>query len=336
MAIKLRKCFFAGTNLGRRVPADLKDYFASHNVELVTNKLGKDLNEGELIAALQGMDAVLAGIEPYTEKVLQASPQLKIIARIGVGYDNIDVRAATKRGIFITWTPITDFAAAEAEHTFALLLAFTHKIPMMNRDVREGNWQPEKWGLELDEVYHLTLGIVGLGRIGSEVAKRAVAFRMRVVYFDSIRRPDLEADLGVKFVSLEELLENSDIVSVHIPLNEKTRNMINADALSKMKKTAFIINTARGPIIDEQALLRALREKRIAGACLDVLSEEPPSKNHPFYKLKDELPNLLLTPHVGYGPYTGRIMSSTAAEDIVRVLDGERPKYLLNSELLNR
>jgi phosphoglycerate dehydrogenase-like enzyme len=329
----LRKCFFAGTNLGRRVSADLIDYFASNDVELVTNKFGRDLSEEELIDALQGMDAVLAGIEPYTEKVLRSLPMLKVIARIGVGYDNIDIRAATKRGIYITWTPIADFAAAEAEHTFAMLLAFTHKIPLMNQDVRQGNWRPEKWGFELDEVYHLTLGILGLGRIGGEVAKRALAFRMRVLYFDSVRRADLEASLAVKFVSMDELLETSDILSIHVPLNEKTRNLIDENAISRMRKTAFIINTARGPIIDEKALLKALQENRIAGACLDVLSEEPPSKNHPFYKLNDDLPNLILTPHVGYGPYTGRIMSAVAAEDIVRVLNGEQPKYLLNSDL---
>jgi lactate dehydrogenase-like 2-hydroxyacid dehydrogenase len=330
----LRKCFYAGTNFGRRVPTELKDYFASHGVELYTNQSEKDLNETELIEALKGMEAVLAGIEQYTEKVLAAAPQLKIIARMGVGYDNVDVPAATKRGIYVTWTPIPDFAYAEAEHTFALLLSFTHKIPLMNRDVRDGKWDSEKWGVLLEDIYHLTLGVIGLGRIGSEVARRAIAFYMRVLYYDTMRRPDLEENLGVKFVSMEELLEASDIISIHVPLTSETRNLINADAISRMKRTALIINIARGPIIDERALEKALREERIAGACLDVLSEEPPGEGNPFYKLKDELPNLILSPHVGYGPYTGRLMSMVAADDIIRVLKNEKPKYLINSDLL--
>ncbi|GBC74898.1 Hydroxypyruvate reductase [archaeon HR06] len=329
----MSKCLI-GLPLGGRFPKDIKDYLEAHKIEVIENPYGRKLSEEELMSLIKDCDATLAAAEPYTKKVLEVAKKLKIIARMGVGYDNVDLKAATERGIYVTWTPIPELAYAMAEHTMALILTFVKRIPYMNQEVRKGIWEPEKWGALIEDLYHLTLGLLGVGRIGGEVAKRAKAFGMSIIYYDIVRRKDLEDSLGIKYVSFNDLLSLSDILSIHTPLTPETKGMINEEAINKMKRNAIIINTARGAIIDEKALAKALMENRIAGACLDVLSEEPPTETHVFYKLGDRLQNLILTPHIGYGQHTGRAMGLTAAEDVVRVLRGERPKYLLNIEVI--
>ncbi len=197
-------------------------------------------------------------------------------------------------------------------------------------------WRPSYWGGEIRELYGLTLGLLGVGRIGGEVAKRARAFQMRVIYHDVVRREDLEQSLGMEPVSLERLLSESDVLSIHSPLTPQTRNLIDENALAKMKRFALLVNTARGAIVDEAALASALTEGRLGGACVDTFSEEPPTPSHPFYNLKDRLPNLILTPHSGYGVRTGRAMVSQAAKQIVDALKGGVPENLLNPEALAR
>jgi len=329
----MSKCLI-GLPLGGRFPKEIKDYLEANKIEVIENPYGRKLSEEELINLIKDCDATLAAAEPYTKRVLEVAKKLKIIARMGVGYDNVDLKAATERGIYVTWTPIPELAYAMAEHTMALILTFVKRIPYMNQEVRKGIWEPEKWGTLIEDLYHLTLGLLGVGRIGGEVAKRAKAFGMNIVYYDIVRRKDLEDSLGIKYVSFNDLLSLSDILSIHTPLTPETKGMINEEAINKMKRNAIIINTARGAIIDEKALAKALMENRIAGACLDVLSEEPPTETHVFYKLGDRLQNLILTPHIGYGQHTGRAMGLTAAEDVVRVLRGEKPKYLLNVEVV--
>ncbi len=331
----MQKCLFAPGKLSGRFPSDLKSYFEENGIELIENPFGKIISGEQLTSTIKDYDAVIAGGEPYNASTLKLASKLKIIARVGVGYDRVDLNEATKRGIFVTWTPIPEIARAEAEHTFALILSFEKKIPFMNSEVREGIWEPEKWGASIDDLYHLKLGIVGLGRIGSEVATRAKAFGMNVAYYDVERKNEIENQLGIKFLPLDELLSESDIISLHIPLMPHTRNLMNQNTLGKMKKSAILVNTSRGPIVDSHALYSALNAGVIAGACLDVLDEEPPSSDHVFFRLGNRLPNLILTQHVGYGPFTGRALVYCAAEDVMRVLRGEAPQYLLNKELLN-
>jgi phosphoglycerate dehydrogenase-like enzyme len=178
--------------------------------------------------------------------------------------------------------------------------------------------------------------LLGVGRIGAEVAKRAKAFGMKIIYYDVVRRQDLENSLGMRFVHFDELLSESDVLSIHTPLTPQTHHVIDAKALSKMKKTAIIVNTARGPIIDEKALADALKKGEIAGAALDVFSEEPLTSSHVFHQLGESLPNLIITPHHGIGMYTVRAMIRGAAEEVVTVLSGGEPRYAVNKIVKTR
>jgi len=317
-----------------KFPAELSEIMKAHDIELKVNMLGRTHTEEELIAELADADAVLAGIDPYTARVMDSAKKLKIIARIGAGYDTVDIPAATRRGIYVTYTPIPELSKAVADETFALMLSVSRKIPIMNRHVREGGFDVERMCSIALDIYPLTLGIIGLGHIGAEVGKRARCFGMKVLYYDKVRRQDLERELDLQYMTLEKLLSNSDIVTIHTSLNPETKGMIGEREISLMKKSAVIINTARGPIIQEKPLYDALIEGRLGGAGLSVLSEEPPTPECPFYKLGDRLPNVVLTPHVGAAINTRKIQSLAAAEEVIAVLEGRQPKYLLNKEVL--
>jgi phosphoglycerate dehydrogenase-like enzyme len=329
----LKRCIYAGA---LTLPSELEGFLRGRGVEFAYNPLKRALREEDMASVLKGYDAALAGGEPYTEKVMDAAPDLKIIARTGVGYDQIDVPAATKRGIVVTTTPIPELSYAVAELAIGHLLGFVKRIPQLNRAIRLGEWDRQKWTQEVGDAYHLTLGLLGAGRIGFEVAKRAKALGMHVIYHDVVRMAEVEKAAGAEFVGLDELLSRADAISIHTPLTPATRGMVNREFLGKMKKSAFLINTARGKIVDEGALAEALTEGRIAGACLDVLNEEPPSEKSPFYRLGDRIPNLILTPHAANGPYTFGRMAMAAAEDVARVLEGNPPVYPLNKEALAR
>ena len=332
-----KKCLFT-FRLGdsTKFLTDLSETFKARDIELKVNILGRIHTEEELIAELSDAEAVLAGIDPYTARVMDSAKKLKIIARIGVGYETVDLAAATQRGIYVTWTPIPELAKAVADETFALMLSVLRKVPQLNRHVREGGYDIEMASAISLDIYPLTLGIIGLGKIGAEVAKRAACFGMKVLYYDAIRRQDLEKEWNLQYVPLEELLASSDIVTIHTPLTPETRGMIGKREISLMKKGAVIVNTARGPIIQEQPLYDALVEERLGGAGLSVLSEEPPTPKSPFYKLGDKLPNVLFLPHTGAAINTRRLIALTAAEDVIAVLEGRQPKYLLNKEVLSR
>ncbi len=327
----MKRCLYAGT---LSLPLEVKDHLNRNQVDLVENPYRKTLTEEDLASLLGDFDAVLAGPEPYSERVIQSCRKLKIIARTGVGYDKIDLPAASRRGVYVTWTPIPELAYSMAEQTFGLMLSFVKRISYLNSAVREGRWERAIWSEEVNDLYPLTLGLFGLGRIGSEVARRAKAFGMKLIYFDAVRMADLEESIGIKFVPFDELLSNADILSIHVPLTPDTRTVINEDAIRKMKRNAIVVNTARGAIVDERALANALLEGRLAGAMLDVLTEEPPTERHPFYKLGERIPNLIITPHVGVGRHTLRAMALAAADDVVRALNGEVPKYLLNRDVI--
>ncbi len=284
----------------------------------------------ELLKGVTWCDALLSLLTDKIDKeVLDANPKLKIISNYAVGFDNIDVAYATSKGIPVTNTPGT-LEDAVAEHTFALLLAVTKRIVEADRFTRAGkykNWEPMLFiGTQLKGK---TLGIIGLGRIGSLVAEKAVAMGVTVVYTDIKRNPEFETKFQAKFLSKESLLKTADFVSLHVPLLPSTRHLISSRELKTMKKTAYLVNTSRGPVVDEKALVTALRRKQIAGAAIDVYEFEP--------KLSAglaKLNNVVLTPHIASATIEARqAMSRIAAENILAVLGGKKAITAVNKEV---
>ncbi len=282
------------------------------------------LKGDELTDALNGMDAVLASLDEYSDAVLSspAAAQLKIVARWGVGYDAVDISAATRNGIVVTYTPgLLDEAVAD--YTFALLLSLARRVHEVHVAMRRGEWK-NAWG---EDVGGKTLGIVGFGRIGKAVARRAAGFNMRILAHTP--HPTAGND-GIEFVSLEKLLAESDFVSLHAALTLATHGLIGEAQLRRMKSTAYLINTGRGALLDEAALVRALRENWIAGAALDVFTTEPLPAESPLRAA----PNLLLSPHQSsYARGTGERVSLAAAQSIVDLMNGKRPRNVLNPEV---
>ena len=284
------------------------------------------LTAEELLSLLPGIDAVLASMDHFTGDVCRskAALHLKIISRWGVGYDAIDVPAATEKGIVIAYTPglLND---AVADYAMALLFAVARRIHEGHLTMRAGQWL-SAWG---HDIAGRTLGILGCGRIGQAVARRAGGFNMRLLGCDIA--PNSEAEkAGIEFVGLDQLLAESDFVTLHAALTPQTRGLIGEKELRRMKPSAYLINTARGAIVDEAALLRALDEKWIAGAALDAFAVEPLPADHPLRAA----PNLLLTPHqASFGLETGARVSDAAAQAIVDLLRGGKPRWVVNPEV---
>jgi len=282
------------------------------------------LKGDELLTALTGMDAVLASLDAYSAPALSSSAasQLKIIARWGVGYDSVDVPAATQNGIVATYTPgILDDAVAD--YTFALLLSLARRVHEVHITMQRGEWK-NLWG---SDIGGKTLGIIGLGRIGKAVARRAAGFNMRILAHTPHPSPESK---DIEFVSLEKLLTESDFVSLHAALTPATRGMIGEAQLRQMKRTAYLINTSRGALLDESALIRALQENWLAGAALDVFTTEP----LPADSALRSAPNLLLSPHQSsYARGTGERVSLTAAQAIVDLMNGKKPQNVLNPDV---
>lgn len=284
----------------------------------------------EKVADVEGLLSLLT--ERIDAEVMDAAEGLKVISNYAVGYNNIDVAAATERGIYVTNTPgiLTDTTADAA---FALLMAAARRIPEADRHIRARGWI-HAWGPRMfigTDVHGKTLGILGMGRIGSAIAKRAKGFDMKVIYHDIYRREDLEEELGIAYKSREEVLREADFVSLHVPLTPETHHMIGAGELAAMKETAILINTSRGPVVDEEALYEALRDGAIAGAGLDVFEVEPINPGSPLL----DLDNIVLTPHLASGSVETRTkMAVTAATNLVSVLQGKEPPNLVNPEVL--
>jgi phosphoglycerate dehydrogenase-like enzyme len=285
-------------------------------LELVYPNIGAQLTEAQLLEWLPGIKAALAGSEPYTARVLDAYPQLRVIARVGVGYDAVDVEAATKHGCAVTITPGTNEGSV-AEHAFCLMLGLARELVPQHLALKEGGW-PRRATLPLRG---RTLGIAGLGRIGKAMALRGTAFGMRILAYDPVPDKAFAANHQVTLVPFEQLLAEADYLTLHLPVTKESRYLINRRTLRLMKPTAFLINTARGVIVNEADLLEALRNKQIAGAGLDVFEEEPPGK-HPLF----ELDNVLVTPHAGGADVQSRDdMALSAAQAIVSLARGEWP-----------
>ncbi len=288
----------------------------------------KVLTQEQLIEKLNQYDGVLTLLtDKLTSEVIsKAGSQLKIIANYAVGFDNIDVPAATKKKIYVTNTPGV-LTEAVAEHTFALLMAVAKRVVEADSFVRSGQytiWEP--MGFLGPQLWGKTIGIVGLGRIGSFVAQIAHAgFQMKVLYYDVKRNDEFEMRFSAQFQAIGDILKNSDFITIHVPLLDSTKHLINQDRLKLMKKEAILINTSRGPVVDEKALVEALKNKTIAGAGLDVFENEPALTEG----LKD-LANVVLTPHIASATVEAReAMSNIAAENIMAALEGKEPPNLV-------
>ena len=269
--------------------------------------------------------------ERIDDDLLDHAPQLKIVANMAVGYDNVDVPALTRRGVVLTNTPGV-LTETTADLTFALMLGIARRIGEGDRRVRAGQWPVWSPFVFLGtDVHHATLGIIGLGRIGIEVAKRARGFDMRVLYHNRSQNKDAEEQLGCTRVDMDTLLSESDFVVVLVPLGPQTHRLISAPQLKKMKPTAFLVNAARGPIVDAPALYEALRDNVIAGAALDVTDPEPLPADDPLLTLD----NCLVVPHVGSASIATRTrMATLAAENIAAFLSGRRPPTPVNPQVL--
>ena len=288
----------------------------------------------ELVRGCQGKDALVCLLtEKVDADVLAAAPTVRIVANVAVGYDNLDIAAGTKAGVVMTNTPgVLDDTTADL--AFALLLCTARRLAEGDRLMRTGTWQG--WGIMQllgHDVHHATLGIVGFGRIGRGVARRARGFDMTILYSDEFPAPpEVESELRATRVPFDELLARSDFVTLHTPLLPGTRHLMDAAALRKMKRTACLINTSRGPVVDEAALVQALRDGVIAGAGLDVYENEP--KMSPGL---DKLENAVILPHIGSASYATRgKMSEMAARNVLAFFDGKAPPNALNPEALKR
>jgi len=280
---------------------------------LVFNPTGKPLGEGELIPLLDGCAGCVAGVDYFTARVMENAPGLKVISRYGTGVDRVDLAAARANGVTVCNTPGAN-SQAVADLTFALLLSLVRNIPVLDRKTRMGEW-PRSGGVEL---YGKTLGILGLGAIGKAVARRAGGFSMRVIACDPYTDGGYAQANGIAMVDFDTLVRESDFLSLHLPFTERTRHIISADALGAMKRGAFIVNTARGGLIDEAAVYALLRDGRIGGLGMDVYETEPP-EGSPFF----ELENVVVTPHTAaHTVEATQAMADMSVQNLIDVLSG--------------
>jgi D-3-phosphoglycerate dehydrogenase len=308
----------------------ISDPLGAEGVQLLKKQPGYEVDEltgldkQDLVARIGTYDALIVRSATRADReVIEAGKKLRVIARAGVGTDNIDVEAASQRGIVVTNTPDANTLAA-AEHTMAVLLAICRKIPEADLAVKSGEWGRSRFmGRQL---YGKTLGVVGLGRIGMQVARRAQAFGMKLVAHDPFVAEERARELGIKLLPLKELLQQSDVVTLHTPITEATRGIISKEVLLLFKKTAILVNCARGDLVDEQALASALARKQLAGAALDVFQNEPP-KGSPLLGA----PNLVLTPHLAASTAEAQAeVSLQIARQVIGVLTGDKYENVIN------
>lgn len=281
--------------------------------------------EDEVIAVAADADVVIVQFAPMTRRVIEHLRKCKMIVRYAIGVDNIDLAAATERGIYVVNVP--DYSIDEvSNHAIALLMSLARKITEMNAAVHQGVWNH----IAFKPLYRLegsTLGLIGLGRIPSLVAKKMGNFGLRILAYDPFVSKEYADSLGVELVSLEALAAESDHISIHCPLNDSTRHLVDEKFLHAMKPTAILVNTARGAVVSEEALVKALQEGTISGAAVDVTETEPLQEGHPLLALN----NVIITPHVAwYSEQAVLSLQRKVAEETVRVLRGERPLHVVN------
>jgi D-3-phosphoglycerate dehydrogenase len=296
--------------------------------ELIVAETGE---EAELLQLAPPVDAILTNWKRVTPAVLDAAPGCRLVSRYGVGVDNIAVDHATRLGIPVTNVP--DYCFEEvSDHVMALLLACARRVVKFADDTRQGKWDV-KSGRPIPRLRGQTLGLIGFGRNGRAVAPKARGFGMNIIAYDPYASPEAVAPYGAYTDDLGVLLRESDYVSVHVPLVEATRGLINARVLSQMKPTAYLINTARGPVVDEAALAQALQNKQIAGAALDVLVQEPGDPANPLFSFE----NVIITPHAAfYSEAAIEELQHKATERVVSALRGQTPVSVVNPEVLQQ
>ncbi len=304
--------------------------------EVVLNKKSSAPTRSDILKNITDKDAILCMLSDRIDaEIIDAAPRLKVISSYSTGFEHIDIKEATLRGIYVTYTSDI-LAEATADLTFALILACARNIVNADKYVRKNRWKVG-WMPDLmlgHNVFGATLGIIGLGRIGAAVARRAKGFNMNVLYHNRNRNPRLESELDVRYASLDDLLSQSDYVSIHTSLNNHSFHLIDKSKFEVMKKSAFLINTARGQVVNESDLVKALKSNKIAGAGLDVFEKEPIPKTSPLVKMK----NVILLPHIGSATYQTRSkMAEVAAKNLLAVLNGKEPDpvFLVNPEVRN-
>jgi D-3-phosphoglycerate dehydrogenase len=285
------------------------------------NNTGRPYKKEEMLKLIKDVDGIIIGIDELSAEIIEEANELKVISKYGIGLDNIDINMATNKKIVVTNTPTANVDAV-ADLTFGLILSLARRVPEADRKTKGA-----KWGKIIGKsVWEKTIGIIGLGKIGRQVVKRAKGFEMNILVFDIVKDKKFAQKYGIKYVDLEKLLRKSDYITIHIPLNDATRNMISYEELEKMKKDAFLINTSRGGIVDEKALYDALRDNKLRGAALDVYNNEPLRES----PLK-ELDNVIMTPHIGaYTEEAIENMSIQAAQNLIDVLEGREPQNRVN------
>lgn len=296
----------------RKAPSFLKD----NDCQLVETSRPKPLKEEDLLEEIRGIDGLIVGVDKVTARLIEVSDRLKVISKRGVGVDNIDVKAATEKDIVVTNTPSANLNAV-AELTIGLMFSLIRGIPRADKCLRDKKWKR----IIGDEVEGKILGIIGLGNIGRAVAKKAKGLGMKVLAYDVHQDREFAREQQIEYLPLQELLQKSQIVSLHLPLNSQTRHILNKDNLKSLSEDCYLINTARGELIDENALYELLREGKIRGAALDVFGKEPPFES-PLLSLE----NVVLTSHIG--AYTRKAiekMDMMAARNTLLVLQGKEP-----------
>lgn len=305
--------------------------------EEVLSEIGVELTleqcrtEEDVIKACKDADALINQYAPISRKVIENLDKCKVISRYGVGFNTIDIDAATEKGIIVG--NVTDYCLDEvSDHALALLLASARKITTYNQAVKSGTWD-FKVGVPIFRLRDRILGLVGLGNIPQALAKKAQALGLKVIASDPFISEGIAKQLDIELVTLDELCEQSDFISVHAPLNNDTKGMIGSNQFKKMKKEAFILNTARGPVIDEKALIEALQTEKIAGAGLDVVTIEPIERDNPLLTMD----NVILTPHAAFYSSQSEVeLKRKTAQNVKDVLSGYFPTYLVNKQLRNQ
>lgn len=318
--------------VSRDIPGKSLDKLKSSEHEVVISEFDRPLTAEELLEKAKGADAILTLLtDKIDADVIDAiGPQLKIISNYAVGFDNINLEDATTKQVVVTNTPSNEVSEAVAEHSWGLLTSLARRIDAANDATKKGAYKGWDPGLFLGRViYGKTLGIVGLGRIGSMTARIAKGYNMKVFYTKRKRDEKAEQKLGVEFAELDDLLSKSDFVSLHVPLTEETRHMINEDTLSKFKKGAYLVNTARGPVINERDLVEALRNGQLAGVGMDVFDNEP-NVNLELM----EMENVVMTPHIASATVEARDkMGEQAVSAILDTFSGKKPENLVNEKV---
>ncbi len=314
----------------------ITDYeFASlEHEERILAEVGAELiraqcrTEDEVIEAAKDADALLNQYAPVSRKVIENLPNLKVVSRYGVGVNTIDIDAATEHGVIVA--NVTDYCMDEvSDHAFALLIACARKVVQLNNAVKSGTWD-YKVGVPIFRLRGRVLGLIGFGRIPQTLAKKAQAFGLKVIAYDPYLPPEVAKKFDVELMDLNDVCAKADFISVHSPLTDATRGMISDEQFDVMKKEAFIINTARGPVIDEKAMIRALKEGKIAGAGLDVLENEPVEPDNPLLKMD----NVIINPHAAWYSEESQVeLQQKVAQNVADVLSGYYPTYLFNRDV---